>query len=287
MGSNGILGLDHLIAAVRDLDAARDAYTRLGFTVAPRSRYPELRAFGHDILFSGGPAIELFAIDEQRPVNAHYAAFLRQREGLAAVALRTDDAAASAAVLTADGFATGAASELHHVEKAAEDIGEVRFTIAPLEPKAVPGGRFVLCQAHNPRPLPEADHANSAREVMALVVAADEPAVVAGTYARLFGSEVTAKGGDLLVATGDVPILVSTPARLHWAWTSDPVLSAPRPLLAGVVLRVADLEKAQQALQKSKFPTVVGNGAIRVGSAGACGVALAFTSEFDLETLIP
>lgn len=287
MGSNGILGLDHLVAAVSDLDAARDAYTRLGFTVAARSRYPELRAFGHDILFSGGPALELFAIDEQRPVNAHYAAFLRQRQGLAAVGLRTADAAASSRSLTEAGFTAAAAAELHHFDRSAEDIGEVRFTTAQIDQKATPGGRFFLCQPHSPRPVPEAGHANTATEVLALVVVADLPAAVAERYAQLFGVEVTALGGDLAVETGDVRIVVSTPARLHWAWTDDPVLSVPRPSLAGLVLRVANLDKAQQALQQSKFPTVAGNGALRVGSASSCGVALAFTAEFDLDALIP
>ena len=34
--------------------------------------------------------------------------------------------------------------------------------------------------------------------------------------------------------------------------------------LAGAVIRVSDLDRTQQALQKSKFPTVVGNGVLRV-----------------------
>ncbi|MNW22748.1 hypothetical protein D3C71_2244240 [compost metagenome] len=54
-----------------------------------------------------------------------------------------------------------------------------------------------------------------------------------------------------------------------------------------MVLKVADLERAQQALQKSKFPTVVGNGVLRVSSASACGAMLAFAKDFDLGALIP
>src|SRR2546421_7377212 len=33
-------GLDHIVHAVHDLDAAGDAYARLGFTVGARNRHP-------------------------------------------------------------------------------------------------------------------------------------------------------------------------------------------------------------------------------------------------------
>jgi catechol 2,3-dioxygenase-like lactoylglutathione lyase family enzyme len=33
-------GLDHIIHAVRDLDAAAELYRRLGFTVGARNRHP-------------------------------------------------------------------------------------------------------------------------------------------------------------------------------------------------------------------------------------------------------
>jgi catechol 2,3-dioxygenase-like lactoylglutathione lyase family enzyme len=33
-------GLDHIVHAVRDLDAAADLYRRLGFTVGSRNRHP-------------------------------------------------------------------------------------------------------------------------------------------------------------------------------------------------------------------------------------------------------
>ncbi|MGB8511504.1 MAG: VOC family protein, partial [Pseudolabrys sp.] len=33
-------GLDHIVHAVRDLDAAADLYRRLGFTVGARNKHP-------------------------------------------------------------------------------------------------------------------------------------------------------------------------------------------------------------------------------------------------------
>jgi catechol 2,3-dioxygenase-like lactoylglutathione lyase family enzyme len=35
----GITGIDHTLVGVRDLEAARAAWSRLGFTVTPRGRH--------------------------------------------------------------------------------------------------------------------------------------------------------------------------------------------------------------------------------------------------------
>ena len=82
MSIDGITGLDHLVIATRDLDAARDAYTRLGLTVTPRGHHTQLKSANHTILFPTGTYLELLGIEEQRPANAHYAAFLRHGEGM-------------------------------------------------------------------------------------------------------------------------------------------------------------------------------------------------------------
>ena len=46
-----ISGVDHAVALVRDLDAARARYERLGFTVAPRGIHPpELGTGNHTVM---------------------------------------------------------------------------------------------------------------------------------------------------------------------------------------------------------------------------------------------
>ncbi|AWK86881.1 VOC family protein [Azospirillum thermophilum] len=284
-------GLDHLVVAVRDLDEAQDRWTRLGFTVTPRGRHTELKTANHTIMFKADDYIELLGVEEQRPANAHYAEFLRRREGLAALALKTDDARGAMAPLTAAGFPVTEAVDFGRPVQVADGTRDARFTISQIDPAATPGGRVFLCQ-HHTRDLvwrPEyVEHANTAAGLAALVIAADDPQPVAESYARLFGGTVEAQGPALLVRTGDTPIVVATPAALHWVWTSDPAFeTVPRPFLAGAVVRVTDLEKAQQCLQKGKFPTVVGNGVLRVGSAAGNGMMLAFATRFDLPALIP
>lgn len=290
MGAHGITGLDHLVIVVRDLEKARDAYARMGFTVTPRGRHAELKSANHTVMFSGGDYLELLAIEEPHPFTAYYSHVLKSREGIAALALKTDDARAAQRLLSDDGLPAGEAIDFGRPVALPEGTRDARFTVTTVQDDAALGGRAFLCQHHTREVVwrPEyVEHANSATGLAALVVAADDPDAVAAAYARLFGAAVETLGPARVVSSGDTPVVIATPDALHWAWTSDPALAAPRPFLAGMVIRVADLERAQQALQKSKFPAVVGNGVLRVASTSAGGAMIAFAKDFDLRALIP
>ena len=72
-------GIDHLVIAVRDLDRAREAYRRLGFTLTPEARHPfgtknslvQLDGAFLELVAIGDPA----AIPEPTPAFFSFAAF--------------------------------------------------------------------------------------------------------------------------------------------------------------------------------------------------------------------
>src|SRR5512145_919401 len=96
-------GIDHVVVLVRDLERARDAYARMAFTLTPRG-YHTLAAQNHCIMF-GRDYIELLSVPKPHPAMQYFTDFLAQGEGLGAVALATDDAAAARAGMTAAGIA--------------------------------------------------------------------------------------------------------------------------------------------------------------------------------------
>lgn len=286
---HGIDGIDHLVIAVRDLDKARDAYARLGFTLTPRGRHTELKSANHTIMF-GDDYLELLAIEQPHPVTAAWSAFLEQREGLAAVALKTADARAAQRQLAEAGLSGGDAVDFGRPVDLPEGPRDARFTITQVDPAGTPGGRMFLCQHHTRDVVwrPEyVGHANGATGLAAVIVAADDPEAVAAPYARLFGSNVEPHGAVRVVQTGSTPIVVAPPAVLTLLWADDPVLSVPRPCFAGFAVRVADYYKAQQALQASKFPAIGGEGVLRVTSRHTHGAAIAFAENFDLTKVVP
>src|SRR5215469_9312940 len=102
--SNGITGIDHIIVGVRDLEAARLGWTRLGFTPTPRGRHIGQGTANYCIMFAED-YLELLGFVE-RDEHAHrLEAFLAAREGPMSVAFAPErDAAATAASLAARGL---------------------------------------------------------------------------------------------------------------------------------------------------------------------------------------
>ncbi|MGE5147223.1 MAG: VOC family protein, partial [Candidatus Eiseniibacteriota bacterium] len=104
---NGITGIDHVLIAVRDLEAARQGWTRLGFTLTPRGRHIGQGTANYCIMF-GRDYLELLGVVEPDGEAARLEAFLAGREGPMALAFAPDGPPeAVAAALTALGLHPG------------------------------------------------------------------------------------------------------------------------------------------------------------------------------------
>ena len=100
--------LDHVVIAVRDLDAAIAQYRAIGFDARPggrhigRGTHNAIVRFGLDYL----ELISVYDAAEARQVGrGELVDFLRERDGLVAYALATDDIEGEAARLAAAGLA--------------------------------------------------------------------------------------------------------------------------------------------------------------------------------------
>ena len=90
-----VTGLDHVVVCVHDLEHARSTYARLGFTLTPRG-YHSIGSQNHCIMF-GSDYIELLAVPRPHPANQYFTDFLLGGDGLASIALATQDANAAQA----------------------------------------------------------------------------------------------------------------------------------------------------------------------------------------------
>src|SRR5438067_12321663 len=104
-------GLDHIVHAVRDLDAAAEFYRRLGFTVGARNRHP-WGTHNHIIQFPGC-FLELLAVVEPEKLGSEgfarlfgtfHRLFLKRQGGLSFLVLESPEAAADAAEFRAAGL---------------------------------------------------------------------------------------------------------------------------------------------------------------------------------------
>lgn len=291
MGSGSVTGVDHLVIKVRDLDRAREVYGRLGFTLTPPARHPGLGTANHTAVFEDRTYIEFLAIEEPDNVGSPFAPLRDAREGVGALALRTNDARELHHRLNADGKNPGAPVSFGRPVDLPDGPAEARFTATPLAAGSLPGGAAFACEQHTPDFVWQngyLSHENGAVGIAALVIVSDTPEETAHTCAALFRTEARpGVSGTWAVAAGAVEILVGKPALLRWAWSADPLLGETGPLLGGVVIRVEDLHRAQQSLQKSRMPIICSGGVLRVTSQHTLGVMLAFTVEFDPAMLLP
>jgi catechol 2,3-dioxygenase-like lactoylglutathione lyase family enzyme len=268
-------GIDHAVVLVRDLDKARDAYARMGFTLTPRG-YHTLGSQNHCLMF-GRDYLELLAVPKPHPATQPYSNFLAKGEGLGAIALATDDAGALQADLAADGIAAEAPLDF---ARPVGNLGDARFRIVQLPPDASPGCRMFACQ-HFTRELvwrPEyQSHANGALEIAALAVVVEDPAAAAARYGRLLGARPQAIAEGLVVQTGSAPIALASRWKLGHRLHGAGLPPRPRPLVAALFVRVADRARAAATLRKNGLQAAaLADGSFAVSAQDAHGVAVVF-----------
>ena len=273
-----ITGIDHVVIAVRDLDRAQETYARLGFTLTPRG-YHTLGSANHCIMF-GSDYVELLALPVQHPAMRYYADFLVRGEGLAAVALASDNADGAHAELAADGIEADPALDFSRPVRLPQGDRDAAFRIVQLPPAQTPGCRSFVCQ-HRTRDLvwrPEyQSHALGATGLAALAVVAEDPVTAAASYARLFDARPQKIDEGLLVRTGSAPIAVGSRGKIGRRLRGVGLPLRPRPLVAALFVRVADRGRAAAALQRSGLdPIALPDGSFAVSADQAHGVALVF-----------
>lgn len=90
-----LLGLDHIVIAVRDLEQATADYRELGFTVVPGGRHP-VGTYNSLIAFADGSYVELISFYRENPEHRWWAA-LQKGGGLVDFCMQTDNLTADTA----------------------------------------------------------------------------------------------------------------------------------------------------------------------------------------------
>lgn len=270
-----ILGLDHAVILVRDLEAARRAYARMGFTLTPRGVH-SLGSQNHCIMFERD-YLEIMAVPRPHPALQYFSDFLARGEGLGALALATDDAGGLHAELAAQGIAADAPLDF---SRPVAGLGEARFRLLQLPVDLVAGCRMLACQ-HFTRDLvwrqEYCEHAVGAMAIAAVAVVAEDPHAAASGYARLLDEHAQAIDEGLLVQTGSAPIAFASRWKLGHRLEGVGLPLRPRPLVAALFVRVAERAKAAAVLRRSGLqPVTLRDGSLAVSAEQAHGVAVVF-----------
>jgi catechol 2,3-dioxygenase-like lactoylglutathione lyase family enzyme len=278
-------GIDHLVLAVHDLAKARAFYESLGFTTTPRAAHPWGTA--NHLVQLRGCFLELLAIDEAGKIAPHgedafgFGAwnrdFLTRREGMSMLVFQSHDARRDQAEFAAAGLETYAPFDFGRDARLPDgSTARVAFSLAFVTDPIMPEAAFFTCQQHAPRYFWKTDyqaHANGARTIAEVVMAAPAPAALAEFFSKLQGKEsVRVADGALEVATARGRIKVLTPAAFAARFPDAPP-GPPTPHFAA--FRIAGVDPAAQAARLEAENTPCRRHADTVQTS-AFGVAIEF-----------
>lgn len=275
-----ILGLDHVVVTVRDLDAAAAQWRRLGFTVSPRGTHSPILGTGNYTIMFGEDYLELLGVLTETENNKPTRDYLAKREGLERAAFTTDDAAAGAEELKSRGLA--ALGPVHFgrpVELPNGGTGEARFNVFRWPLDESPGGLRIFACQHLTREtvwIPELqEHANGASRIVRIEVLAEDPKAAAEHLSRLIDEPATQEEDAWRVPSGGkrADFLFYDAAGFARRYPDAVRAGAASGGAAAIVLATSDLDAAAKALGPA---AVRHDDAVSVPASAANGVVLSF-----------
>jgi hypothetical protein len=276
-----VIGLDHTVIMVKDLDKAAENWKRLGFTVSPRGTHSAHMGSGNYTIMLDPDYIELLGVLIPTEHNAPAQAFLEKRgEGIERIAFTAVDSAAGAEEIRARGYTPIGPTDFERpVTMPDGTLSAAKFRTFQWPAAEAPGGvRIFACQ-HKTREtvwIPELmKHANGAKRLRQALIVTPEPEKDAAHLSRLIDRDARAEqDGAVAVPSGSdrADFVFLTGDHLSKRYPVVPLTGLPERGGAGLVIS-ADLAAAEKSLGATG---VRSGGAICVPPAAGNGTLLAF-----------
>jgi hypothetical protein len=276
------MGIDHTLIGVRDLEAARTAWARLGLQVTPRGRHVGWGTANYCIMLERG-YIELLGIVDPAQFTNNLDKFLEQREGLLGLAFNSRDADATAAWLKSQGLHPEGPRDLKRALEMPDGDLMPAFKLVHLPPEETPGLRAFFCQHLSPdiiRGRGWIIHALRTVSLESVVTVVADPAAVAPAYRKLFGDDaVSMQDGSVIVRTGGGLLEFVTAAQLRATYPGMEIPDVAPPWCAAMrigVLILVDAVDYLEARDVTIIPTARG---IAVPPAETNGAIVEFVTS--------
>ena len=279
-----VVGIDHAVIMVKDLDKAAETWKRLGFTVSPRGTHSAHMGSGNYTIMLEPDYMELLGVLVETEHNAPARAFLAKRgEGIERIAFTALDAGAGAAEIRARGYEPVGPTDFERpVTMPDGRLSAARFTTFQWPVAEAPGGvRIFACQ-HKTREtvwIPELmHHANGAKRLRQALIVSPEPAEDAAHLARMIDREArTGPDGAVAVPSGSdrADFVFLTRDQLGRRYPEVSLAGLPERGGAGLVIAASDLAAAEKAFDSVG---VRSGSAVCVAPAAANGTLLAFVA---------
>jgi hypothetical protein len=277
-----IVGIDHAVVVIKDLDKAAESWKRFGFTISPRGTHSAKMGTGNYTIMLGSDYVELLGVLAETDQNAPTRAFVARRgEGIERVAFTAIDAAAGAEEIRARGYTPVGPTDFERpVTLPNGGKSEAKFRVFQWPIDEAPGDfRIFACQHKTRETVWIAElqnHANTAERLKQVIVVSPEPQLDAKHLARMIDREVHADpDGACVVPSGSdrADFVFLTRERLGDRYVGVSLAGLPERGAAVLVFVVGDVAAAEQAVGSAGVRSHAG---VIVPPAAANGVLLAF-----------
>jgi glyoxalase-like protein len=282
-------GLDHIVHAVRDLDAAADFYRRAGFMVGVRNRHPwgthnrvvQLKNFYIEILEVAEPEKIVPHGARSFSFGAFNRDFLKSREGFSMLLLNSSHAAEDARRFQAAGIGNSDVFEFAREGTRPDGtVVKLAFSLAYAEDKGSPNVRFAVCQHHFPENFWNPafqDHADGARGTIGVVLVADKPAGH-GDFLKAFTGvrELQSMAAGMTAHTENGEIGIMEPAAFRNQFGISPGLIGEGMSLNALCFAIDDLDQAEEWHRRNGIASNRHQGRLVISPEVAHGATLVF-----------
>ena len=280
MALKNVIGIDHAVVMVRDLDKAAENWKRLGFTVSPRGTHSAHMGSGNYTIMLDPDYIELLGVLSPTEHNAPARAFLEKREGIERVAFTAVDSAAGAEEIRVRGYAPIGPTDFERpVTMPDGSLSAAKFRTFQWPVAEAPAGMRIFACQHKTREtvwIPELmKHANGAKRLKQVLLVAPEPAKEVAHLSRMIDRDArTEADGAIAVPSGRdrADFVFLTRDQLARRYPSVPLAGLPERGSVGLVI-AADLMAAERAFGSAGIRS---GETICVPPAGGNGTLLAF-----------
>lgn len=245
-----VMQLDHTVINVRfDMDAAEQAFKKLGFTLTARG-FHSLGSINHLMMFDTD-YLELIGLPEA--AKAERPDIAASPLGFNGLVFKTDDADKTFERLQAIGMDGNPAKAFYRPVALPEGEENAHFRTTHVRPDVFEAGRVYFCEHATPelvwRPEWQA-HANQAKHIDAYVVVAADPRREADRYAQLTDAadpEETAEGYRVALQGGALWVMSEAAYARRYG---DLALSADgrKSRFGALVLASGDLQKTAEVI---------------------------------------
>jgi catechol 2,3-dioxygenase-like lactoylglutathione lyase family enzyme len=284
-------GLDHIVHAVRDLDAAAAFYRRLGFTVGARNRHPW--GTHNHIVQLPGFFVELLTVAEPEKLTGEGFAklfggfnqgFLARQQGLSFLMLESQDAESDARDFEAAGIAASPALRFER-EGSRPDGSKLKvgFSLAFARDAGAPAIGFATCRQHHPENFWNPawqQHANAGSAIAGAVIVAENPSdhhIFLSAFTGERALNATSSGITAHTPRGDLTIMDPAAFRSHFGVPPPNIVEGAR--LAALRFTTRERDPLVATLAAGGVPYILHMGHAVVAPQDALGATLVFGRE--------